>query len=185
MKTLISAIAVGALALASMVAINSNPTGRAQDAEPINCDANEVWNCVALTQTARAELTATVQLGLDIEATVADAVQAVWNSAGATMTADREFLFGQIATANARLEQDFLPRYCVDHRESDYHLYYREHYRGQPDHHSDHEDILDQVFIAINDQCILDNVASAHDLVAPTATAIAQLTATAIAESGE
>lgn len=174
-----AALIVAVSGLLALVILFGGGDGiRAQEDDPIQCDTNTDARCIQQTAEARTAVALTAARATE-DAEIEERVRTeTWREAGATLVAERDYLYGEIQTANARLEGMFLPRYCVDHEESDYPWHYRLHYESQPDHHPDHSEVLNRLFRQMGDNCIDDNVAAVHDLLAPTATAIAALSAT-------
>lgn len=169
------AIGIVALAAAALVAVGSfggSYSGAQQipecDPSDLACERDRTTAIAHQTELAEVELTAR---------------QGAWSAAGATLVAERDYLFGEIQTANARLDDAFMPLQCYEFQVGDFEYEYRYHAEAQPGYSDADLAGLDYVFTRVAGNCMANSAAAMHRIIAPTATVIAALTATALAEA--
>lgn len=165
MRTLLIAIAIllpaAGMALAVVL---SQDSGVAQSS---GCDSSD-YLCPGRTATAAAQQT-----------TIAEAEDRArtetWREAGATLVAERNYLFGEIATANARLEArldaqqgggPYLPAHC--HFEAPHSIGDLGHHEGLDE---DAVATVESVAYEIGEACLEDSVLAILDVLTATAAA--------------
>lgn len=167
-------VSVVALGLALIVAGGTNEGGlRAQSG---GCDSSDP-HCVRETATAEAVRDA-------IDAAALTARQDAWSEAGATLAAERDYLFGQIQTANARLDGAFMPSHCYEYEVGSFPYEFEAVAALGADYDRSHHEGLRDVFKRVALDCMKDAAVAMHVIIGPSATAIsAAQTATALAEA--